>query len=430
MSFRKTFKKITPKKLVNLYHFLLAYLGGLVYFFPSKDMMVVGVTGTNGKSSVIEILHQIFEDFGFRVASFSSLRVNLRGKKQENRLKMTMPGRFFLQRFLKEAKNQGCQVAILEVTSEGIKQHRHRGVNFDVALLTNLRPEHIESHGSFEAYREAKGDLFKKVNEKKLGVKSISVINYDDPSAYYYAKFKADEKYGFGLVEENIPQLVNKIVPSDVKFSDKGVSFSYGDLEWHSSLVGDFNLYNIISALAVAKAFKIPLSSVKKSIEKVKSIPGRLEVVKKTPFRVVVDYAHTPDALESVFRTIKSFWLSSEGELIAVFGATGGGRDKWKRPELARIAEQFADKVILTNEDPYEEDPVEIIRDIEDGFEKIKPEVIVDRRQAIKKALATAKKGDVIIITGKGAEKMIMTAEGPVEWDDRRVVKEEVIKLK
>lgn len=427
---KKVLKEVIPVRLWDAGHILFSLSAALGYWFPSRDITVVGVTGTNGKSTVIELLHQIFSDFGFRVASLSSLRAKIRDEVSPSRPKTTMPGRWALQKFLSVARKAGCQFAIVEVTSEGIKQYRHIGVIFRSAVITNLRPEHIEAHGSFEAYREAKGKLFKKLARRSPGLKNLSVINLDDPSAFYFAHFEADEKVGYGLFKENSRPGLRAVIPEDIRFSADGIAFSYGGLEFSSPLVGDFNLYNVLAALATAVAFKLPLEGVREAIKKIKSVPGRIELVQKEPFRVVVDYAHTPDALEAVFRLVRSFWVPSDKKLIVVFGSAGGGRDKWKRTEMGRIADRFANHIILTNEDPYEEDPEVILREIETGISSTKHELILDRRAAIQRALEMAETGDVVVITGKGAEQVMATAEGLVPWDDRAVVKEELSRIK
>lgn len=437
MALKAVLKKIIPEKVWNIGHFSLALFGAIIYRFPSRKMIIIGVTGTNGKSTVIEILHKIFEDFGLRVASHSSIRSKIRSETKENKLKMTMPGRFLLQKFLDSAQRQGCQITILEVTSEGIKQYRDVGIGFDAAVFTNLKPEHIESHGSFEAYREIKGKLFKKISQHKSGSRHISIINLDDPSAFYYANFNAKEKFGFGLLEENNRPGIESVIPENICFTGLGISFNYKGLEWQSPMVGDFNLYNILTALTTAAAFKIPLENIRDSLKKIGAVPGRLEIVQNEPFKIIVDYAHTPDALESIYRTVRSFWANPtdsdrrkrKPKLIVILGSAGGGRDKWKRPELGKIADKFADKIILTNEDPYNEDPLSILHDIEKGINSDKYELILDRRDAIAKAIRYAKDGDAIIITGKGSENMIVTSDGPISWDDRKVVREELKKF-
>jgi len=343
---------------------------------------------------------------------------------------MTMPGRWELQKFLREAINQGCQYAILEVTSEGLKQHRASFIDFDAALMTNLRPEHLESHGSFEKYRTAKGKLFKKLKFKKGKKSKISVFNLDDPSAFYYAHFKADKKIGYGLLQENSRSNISQcFIPEDIKFSGEGIDFVLEGQRYHSPLMGDFNLYNVLAAVALCKTLEIPEHIIQSALQSFKGVAGRLEIVQKEPFRVVVDYAHTPDALECVYRLARAFWVENGHKLICVLGSAGGGRDKWKRPEMGKLADKFCDEIILTDEDPYNEDSENIVKDISRGIKK-QYKKIMDRRLAIREALGLAQKGDVVILTGKGAEKMIMTQYGPQEWDEVRVVKEELAKLK
>lgn len=431
IKFIKLFRPLVPERFRHIGHFVVAECGALFYGLPSRGMMVVGVTGTNGKSTVVSLLHHVFSHFGLRVASLSSLYEQI-GEEREERgkvgtVKNTMPGWFELQRFLKRAKKAGCQVVIIEVTSEGMAQHRHRGVFFDRAVITNLQPEHIESHGSFEAYRKAKGRLFKALGRWKPGVSTASIVNVDDPSAFYYAHFDADAKWGFGLDESNDRPGVSTVIPTKVGKTTLGISFDYGGLTWKSSLVGQFNVYNILCAIATARSFHIPLEDIHKAIEEAPRVPGRLEVVAEKP-TVIVDYAHTPDALEGVYRNVHELWLKGKGRLIAVLGATGGGRDKWKRPEFGRIADKHADLVLLTNEDPYSEDPDNIVGDIARGIGDTPYDIIIDREQAIRSAIEEAKAGDVVVITGKGAEQTIMTDEGPVEWDDRDVVRRAINK--
>lgn len=439
-------KKIVPSKIWDGLHWVISLAAAVKNKFPSRDLIVIGVTGTNGKSTVVQMAHDIFSAFGLNVASASTIRFRIKNDIVGNKLKMTMPGRFALQNFLRRAANSGCQYAILEITSEGLKQHRAAFINFDCAVLTNVRPEHIESHGSFEKYRKAKGKLFEKLKTKKNNVKKISVVNLDDPSAYYYAGFYADEKIGYGLLKENGRGGIKRhFVPEDIKFSAEGMEFSLEGEKYASSLLGDFNLYNILAAVALARAFEIPVKIIREAVKNFKGAPGRLEVLQAKPFLVCIDYAHTPDALESVYRVARSFWLSrpdigrlesrrpmsgkTQGRLIGVLGATGGGRDKWKRPQMGSIAERFCDEIILTDEDPYTEDAVKIIHDIAQGIKEKKYKKILDRRLAVREALESAKPGDAVLITGKGAEKTMMTRFGPLDWDEKAVVLEEIEKL-
>lgn len=403
-------KKFIPPFLISWYHFLLAFFGVILYRFPSKKLKIIGITGTNGKTTTIEMVSKILEEAGYRVASLSSIKFKIGDKEWPNILKMTMPGRFKIQKFLRQAVNAECPYAILEVTSEGIKQHRHRFIDFEMAVFTNLTPEHIEAHGGFENYRAAKGKLFQ-------ATKRIHVINIDDENANYFLQFPAKKKYTYGLNKGDI---------------------NAKNFQFKLQLIGDFNVYNALAAACAGVSQGVNLEICKKVLEMVGSIPGRMEEVISQPFKVFVDYAFTPNALEKVYQTLNNLkpkTYNLKPKLICVLGACGGGRDKWKRPVLGEIAAKYCDEVIVTNEDPYDENPYQILSMIKSGISKSQFPTsnfyeILDRREAIRKSLALAKPGDVVIITGKGCEPWICVAGGKkIPWDDREVVKEEFKKL-
>jgi len=400
---KEIIKKFIPNFLLGWYHFLLALLGAVFYEFPSKKIKVIGVTGTNGKSTVVNLIIRTLEEAGFKVASLSSIEFKIGKKTWPNKLKMTMPGRFKIQNFLRQAVNNKCQYAVLEVTSEGIKQHRHQFVDFNVAVFTNLSPEHIETHGSFENYRAAKGKLFQTT-------KNIHVINIDDKNAQYFLQFPANKKYTYGLTQGDI--------------NTKNTQFKL-------RLIGDFNIYNALAAICVGLSQGINLEICQKAVERAEGIPGRMEMVIKEPFKVIVDYAVTPDALEKLYQIIRRTF--NPQRIIAVFGACGGGRDKWKRQVLGEIAAKYCDRIFLTNEDPYDEDEFQIISQIEAGVtidKKLATEIILDRRRAIRESLRSAETNDVVVITGKGCEPWICVKGGKkIPWDDRKVVLEEFEKL-
>jgi len=435
-------KKITPPFLLDSYHFLWALFGALFYRFPSfprqnrslsaRKLKVIGVTGTNGKTTVVELITRILKEAGYRVATLSSIRFEVGKKERENRLRMTMPGRGFLQKFLREAVNAGCQYAVLEVTSEGIKQHRHRFINFDVAVFTNLSPEHIEAHGSFEKYKRAKGKLFE-------ATKNIQIVNLDDENANYFLSFPAKEKWVFGLKsrvknEKLKIQLVRiknlkMLEVQDYQVLPQGLNFLINDIEFNLKLLGKFNIYNSLAAICVGLSQRIDLETCKRALEKIEGLPGRMELVISEPFLVFVDYAFTPNALKQVYQAINSKFKRQRAKVICVLGACGGGRDKWKRPVLGEIAAKYCNEVIVTNEDPYDEDPMEIINQVASGA-KGRAKKILDRREAIREALKIAKKDDVVVITGKGCEPSICVAGGKqIPWDDRKVVREEFKQL-
>jgi len=424
-------KKIIPSFLLNFYHYILPFLGAFWYKFPSKKIIVIGVTGTNGKSTVVYLITQILEEAGYKVASLSSIKFKIGKKEWLNTLKMTMPGRLTLQKFLRQAVNAGCQYAILEVTSEGIKQYRHKFIDFNIAVFTNLSPEHIEAHGGFEKYRAAKGELFQ-------ATKGVHIINLDDENAEYFLRFSANQKYGYAIknqesrirnqeLNENI-----KIIKAErIETRESYLSFIIRNSLFKIHLIGQFNIYNALAAICVGLSQGIELETCKSALEKIEKIPGRMEKVISEPFQVFVDYAFTPNALCKVYETLQNPKSQIQNsKLICVLGACGGGRDKWKRPVLGKIAKSYCDEIILTNEDPYDEDPMQIINEVAEGAGN-KAKKILDRREAIREALKIAKAGDIVVITGKGCESWICVAGGKkIAWDDRKVVKEEFYKLK
>jgi UDP-N-acetylmuramoyl-L-alanyl-D-glutamate--2,6-diaminopimelate ligase len=387
--------------------------------------LIIGVTGTNGKTTAVHLISKILENANYKVASISSVRFKIGDKEYKNTLKMTMPGRLKLQKFLRQAVNNKCDYMVLEVTSEGIKQHRHRFIDFNTAVFTNLTEEHIESHGSFEKYKEAKGKLFQ--NPK------ISIVNLDDSFADYFLSFDAGEKIGFQITnsKSQIPnhkfQINSKlqiISAENCESRANGIKFSVDDVEFNLGLLGEFNVYNALAAICACVSQGIDLRVCANALEKFERMPGRMEIIAREPFSVIVDYAHTPDALEKVFQTVCQ-GATSDSKIIGVIGSAGGGRDKWKRPKMGKIADKYCDTIIITNEDPYDENPEQILSEIEKGISNHKPLKIIDRKQAIAKAISLASAGDVVIITGKGSEPWMCIANNKkIPWDDREIVKQ------
>ncbi len=421
-------RKIIPKPIFNffqpIYHLSLGLLAVFLYRFPSRKLKVIGITGTKGKSTTLYLAGKTLEEAGFKVGWISSLSIKIADKEWLNPYHLTMPGRMFIQKTLKEMVKVGCEYALIEVTSEGIKQHRHNFIDFDTAVFTNLAPEHLEAHGGFENYKKAKGKLFKSL--KRNGK---SIINLDDNNVDYFSQFKAKEKIGFSIRTESKKLKVDKIIlGADCKIEKTGISFIVKDTRFNLKLLGIFNIYNALSAISIGLLEKISLNEIKLALESIKVIPGRMEEISQNQnFRVFVDLAHTPDSFEQVFKLAKKL---SRGRIISVFGSAGGGRDKWKRPELGKIASRYSDYIILTNEDPYDEDPVSIVDSIKQGIgDSVNFEKIMDRRQAINKALSLAKEKDIVLILGKGTEATMVVGSNSIPWDDRRVVREELGKL-
>ena len=412
---KQLIKKITPLFLLDFYYYSVAFFGALFFGFPSRRIFVLGVTGTKGKSTVLELINAILETAGKKTALLSSIRIKINKESQKNYLDNTMPGRAFIQSFLRQAVKAICDYSLIEVTSQGVLQHRHRFIKGDTALFTNLAPEHIEAHGGFENYRAAKVSFFKYVRNTKDSRSFF--INQDDSSAQYF--IEAAQKRKVILYSKNT---INSkfYIPN-------------------SNLIGDFNQENIAAAIVFAKSQGIDEEIIKKAIENFPGVPGRMEIVQKEPFTVIIDYAHTPDSLEEVYQAIrnpKSEILNPKqiqnsnvqnSKLICVLGGAGGGRDKWKRPKMGEIAANYCDEIILTNEDPYDENPATILNGIEAGFSQIPNSYykILDRKEAIKKAISLAKEGDAVIITGKGCEPWLHLGKGKkITWDERKITEE------
>ncbi len=406
-------RAITPQTILRRYHLLLAVLARVYYRNPSKELVVIGVTGTKGKSTTCNMLWQILTEAGQTVGMTTTVNIRIGEMNKLNDTKMTMQGRFRLQKLLRQMIDAGCTYAIVETSSEGIKQHRNHGIDYQVAVFTNLSPEHIESHGSFENYKQAKGELF-----NGLTGKSISVVNADSEYANYFLSFPAYEHVTFGINNEQAD-----INATGIQTKAEGSYFLLEDQPIHVPLLGAFNITNAAAAASAAYALQVPWRTIAAAFKKITVMPGRMERFESSRgFVVVVDYAHTVESLEMVYQTLKPLGK----RLIAVHGACGGGRDKAKRPLLGKMTAQYADVAIITNEDPYDEDPQQIIDAVWEGLVDFKGEKhqILDREEAIKQALELAKEDDVVVVTGKGSEQRMATRKGLVDWDDRRIVKQ------
>lgn len=430
----KTFiKKFIPKSVLSWYHLALAHIGAELYGFPSRKMIVIGVTGTKGKSTTAYLMAKVLESAGYKVGMTTTVLFKIAEREWSNDLKQTMPGRFKLQKMLRQMVKAGCRYAVIETSSEGISQHRHVGIDYDMAVFTNLSPEHIESHGSFENYRAAKLSLFKELlhsfHKVIAGrpVKKIIVANSDDAEGAKFLAATADDQWAYGL-HLDTPLLsgdVEVVFGEQVKTGETGSEFAVNHVLFRLPLLGMFNIYNALAAIAVGLSQQIDLGHIKIALEKVAGLPGRMEEIRNDKgFRVFVDYAHEPASLEAVYQTVQSFHPK---KIISVLGSQGGGRDKAKRPILGKLAAQYTDHIIITNEDPYDEDPQVIIEHVARGAEHVaraKVEKIADRKQALERAIDLAQPGDIVIVTGKGGEtKMALKGGRLVDWSDRDILK-------
>ncbi len=406
-----------------VWHYSWSVIGHIILRGIQDKMVIVGVTGTKGKSTVVNILSFVLKKLDIKYASCSTLEASDNTGSKLNTQKMTMPGRWILPMYFKKAYLNGARIGIIEATSSGLSQFRGDAFNFDIVAITNLQKEHIEIHGGFDNYKKAKGRLFKlltKYNHKFIDNKKIdkiSIVNFDDDNSGYYLEFKADKKYVVSLKENknstkvNILNL-NLIKPENLIIDATGIHFDLDEVHFDLGIYGTFNVYNILIALTILKALKIDLKLVSEVSKEYKGPKGRMEFVKtKSNVNVVVDYAHTPDSLKAVLITLKEMGFK---KIISVVGACGGTRDKWKRPEMGKIAGELSDYVIVTNEDPYDEDPHKIMNGVYMGItNKDQARIVPDRIEAIHKAIdMTNGIDDVVILTGKGSEKVMMVKGG------------------
>ena len=437
MNIKSKIKKLIPERLISFYHFCLAVLAAFYYGFPSKKMIVVGVTGTKGKTSAANFIWSVLNAAGFKTGLMGTANIRIGDIEMLNKYHMTMPGRFILQGLLERMVKAGCKYCIVETTSEGIKQWRHYGIFYDIAIFTNLSPEHLPSHGnSFEKYKVAKGKMFAvltKSNHKIISGKKIEkiiIVNYDNPHKDYYLNFSADKKLTFGLSDET------DFSAHDIRDTPDGLEFSVSVDKYKVNILGNFNVYNALPAIIIGSLAGIPYNKIQEGLKNLKVIPGRMEKIDEGQnFLVFVDYAHEKEGMNAVLDTARDLVKENGGRVVVLLGAEGGGRDKAKRPALGEISAKKADFVVISDDDSYEDDPKEIREDIAvaaEKFGKIRNKnlfVIEDRREGIKKALSLANKNDIVLITGKGAEQSIIIGGKHYPWDDRIVVKEELRRL-
>ena len=439
-------KKMLPISMLHRYHYTLALLANVLYRHPSSELVVIGVTGTNGKSTTVEFIGRILEFAGARVGWTGTASFKVADREWVNDQKMTMLGRFQTQKRLREMVQAGCSYAIIETSSQGIVQSRHIGINYDVVVFTNLTPEHIESHGSFENYKLAKKELFVKTKQsrrKKIQgnvFEKTAVVNLNDPHASEFLSVGLDRSFGFGIDpvifqdEEDRPMSIVPVIAEDVVYAPNSTGFMLAGLHWHAELVGRFYLENVLAAVSVCRALGLEWELLRDAVSHLASVPGRLERIDEgQSFSVIVDYAYEPAALNAVYESLKLF---AHKKIIHVVGSAGGGRDVARREILGEMSAAYDDITIVTNEDPYDDDPVEIINTIADSAilhgkkEQINLFRILDRAEAIHYAVRLAQAGDLVLITGKGSEPVMAVAHGKkIPWDDRIAVREALRRL-
>lgn len=422
MGLKTILKQIIPKglleQLVNPYHLAEAFIANVRYGFPARDMYVVMITGTNGKTTTASYLGSILNTAGYNVGVCSTAYFEINGKRIPNDLNFTVTNPFKLQAMLAQMKEADVDHLVLEVTSHALAQHRVWGVPCDVAVMTNLTQDHLDYHGTMENYAAAKGKLFARKPK-------FIVLNRDDAWFDFFNKFPAGEqKMTYGADDHAEARIAN--VKLHKQGSDVRLKVDHTtDLQFTTKLPGKFNVYNATAAATAAYVMRVDTDKIVKGIESLENVPGRLERIDAgQPYDVIVDYAHTPDALENLLETLKHL---TKNRLILVFGATGD-RDKGKRPIMGEIAAKLADRIVLTDEEPYTEDPAQIRHMLMEGIVAggggSKAEEVPDRKEAIEKALGFARRGDTVVVTGMGHEQYRIIKGRREPWHEPTVIRE------
>lgn len=435
---KQSLKKIIPPQLMQTYHLVSAVAASYWYGRPGRQLRLIAVTGTNGKTTTCYLLRDILSASGRQVGMTTTVSFAVNDTVQDNISKMTTINPWRLQKLLKQMVTAGCEDAVIEATSIASHQHRLWGLKWQAVVFTNLTHDHLDYHGDMEHYRQAKEQLF-------ANRPGLTVINQDDPAAGHFLKYQANRTLTYG-VEAKADVMAKKVFARSGG-SDFVLLYDGRQAAVNLPLPGAFNVANALAAATTALGLGVSIETITDSLNQAQPVPGRMEAIDAgQSFTVIVDYAHTPDALEKVFSTIKPTVL---GKLITVFGATGE-RDSVKRPVMGELAAASSDITILTTDDPYHEDPADIIDQIIPGLskghaQKGKMKVsqegdvpikyqdngendwwyrIIDRKQAIAKALELARPQDVVLVLGKGAEKVMVVGDKHLPWNDRQVLEE------
>lgn len=384
------------RSLKSLYHVCVAIVALCWFRFPSRKLTVIGVTGTDGKTTTTTLIYELLKASGLKASKITSVHAVIAGKEYDTGFHVTTPSAWFVQRYLRDAVDHGDTHMVLEVTSHALSQSRVFGVHFAVGVITNVTHEHLDWHRTFSDYVKTKLKL--------LRLSDIAVINKDDAAVYTKAMSVVHNKryITYGIRRDSMMN------PSTYPFSTK--------------LPGEFNRYNVLAAISVAEVLSIPRRVVTRTLVSFSGVVGRMETVATNPFRVVVDFAHTPNAIEQALKTIRQM---TKGRVIHVFGSAGL-RDTKKRPKMGEASSRYADVIVLTEEDYRTESVEAIMDDIAKGIDPSKQvKRYVKRFDALSYALSIAKRGDTVIVTGKGHEKSLCRGTVEYPWSDQK----EIIKL-
>ena len=388
--------------------------------YPLQDIKLVGITGTNGKTTTSYLLYNILKEHTAKSALFGTIK-NIIGDNVLNSSRTT-PESIDLYRYFAQMREEGINYGVMEVSSHALDLYRVHGINFEAAIFTNISPEHLDYHKNLENYREVKSRLFSQLKSEQF-----AVINIDDQNGAYIKNKSQGKNYSYSLDSKSAD-----LYTTEFQLHQKGMEYRTGGMInsiFELNLGGIFNIYNSLAAILTAKLLGIEEETIKKALKKIKSVPGRFEMINAgQDFQIVVDYAHTPDGMKNVLETAA---VMEKNRLIVLFGC-GGDRDRNKRPAMAELAEKYADYIIVSNDNPRNEDPDKIFTEIKKGFTKDfnDYEIVSDRKKAIEKAIKIAEKDDLVMLLGRGHEKYQVLKNGKVELDDRKVAYQAAEKVK
>ncbi|MCZ8518771.1 MULTISPECIES: UDP-N-acetylmuramoyl-L-alanyl-D-glutamate--2,6-diaminopimelate ligase [Paenibacillus] len=418
-----------PVLLVKDARHAMAVLANHFYGYPSRELKLIGVTGTNGKTTTTYLLDRVLTDAGYRTGLMGNIHIKIGGEYRPNHATNTQEA-LELQKILREMADAGTDYCLMEVSSHGLEMGRVKGCLFRTGMFTNLTQDHLDFHGTMERYQAAKGLLFSRLGND-YGAdphqRRFAVLNGDEEASAEFEKLTAAETLVYAIDNPKADVRAEEIVMSAQGTSFRCVTFR-GTTEIKTRLVGRFNVYNVLGVIAAALAEGVELDVIAASLAGIASVEGRMEVVDAgQPYLVLVDYAHTPDGLENALSTVSQF---AEGNIYCVFGC-GGDRDRTKRPLMGGVAAKYSDYIYVTSDNPRTEDPHSILLDIVPGIEgagmdTASYELAVDRREAIRRAVEKAQPGDIVLIAGKGHETYQDIGGVKLPFDDRLVAEEAI----
>ncbi len=414
-----------------LYHKLRAVSANIIYGFPHKDMLIIGITGTNGKTTTSNIVARGLKEAGKKVFMFTTVNIIVGDEEFTNDTKMTSPDAFTLQKWLKYAKDKGCEIAVIETASHWITMSRIWGLNYDIVALTNITQDHLDLHKTMEKYVATKLEIFKKMMfyKRKKWIKKVAVINLDSEYSELFTNETYDTLFTYG--KNYKANLQPKNIKTTIEWTEFWLKIPWDDINIKTKLIWDFNVYNIMCAVGIFSSLWFSREQIEKSIEKTTWVPWRMDLLESEDWvKIYIDYAHTEDALKNVLQTLKNLdWVN---RIITVFGATWD-RDKTKRPVMWQIVSQYSDLVILTEDDNYSEDVHEIMKDVIPWIERKEWDwfwIIPERKEAIMTALVAARKWDIILLAGKWDEHKIIRNHWADNWHDKTIAKEILEEIK